>query len=172
MVIKLLLQAYKGKIIWSKYRKKYGKGLAPSRYVIFPSNDPEYNAWGIYFLSHFAEENLLDKIYIISADDSVIEALKNLQTLNLEFISTTKSNVDAIIRLAALVNLTNELTIISVKEPYDTGAEYLLGKKGVGKKDIVWYDVYKLSKEPDKAIKLNTHKWKNIDMYKKYYLIL
>lgn len=168
MLIKYLFQAYKGKWIWERFRKKYGNGFAPSRYILFPSSDDEYNAWGLYYLTHYLDKNHFDKVMLLIKEDALFEACKNIQHLNLHILKLTQTQMDCVIRLNALVNLGDQCTIVSVKEPYDTGAERLLGKRGVTKRELIWYDVYRMSKEPDSAPKINIAAWKNAEKYIRY----
>ena len=159
MVIKYLLQATKGKILWNKLEKKYGKAIFPTRFVLFPSQDNEYNAWGLYYLSKYLKDNNFDKTVVITANKKVVDGCSNIahENLHIEFLNQKK--LDYIIRFTGLVPLKESCTIVSVKEPYDTGAERLLGKKGVTKKEIVWYDVYKNSETPETAEKIDISAW-------------
>ena len=43
--------------------------------------------------------------------------------------------------------MSDKWTVVSTKMPYDTGAERLLGIKGVTLRDIIYYDIYKLDGE-------------------------
>ena len=165
MLVKYLLKAYKGKFLWSKIKKKYGNGYKPSRYILFPSSDDEYNAWGLYYLGYFIKKNHLDKVMIVTCDDCLEAAVKNFKQFNLHVVKITADQMSNIIRFAALINLNGECTIVSVREPYDTGAERLLGKKGVTKQEIVWYDVYRMSEKFDEAPTTDTSHWKNAQKY-------
>lgn len=165
MVFRLLLKAYKGKYLWEKLKRKYGRGLKPSRYIMFLNNDIEYNAWAIYYFDKFVEEEKLDKVMIITSDDDVIDALKNSKHCNLHFIKLNEDDILCIVRLAALVNLGEELTIVSVKDPYDTGAERLLGKKGVTKREILWFDIYRFTDDFVEIENEDAATWKNVDKF-------
>ena len=72
--------------------------------------------------------------------------------------------------MAALVNLCEELTIVSVKEPYDTGAERLLGKKGVTKREILWFDIYRFTDDFIDIENKEIDSWKNVDKFKGIWL--
>ena len=166
MLIKYLIQAYHGKLIWKKIRKKHGEGYYPSRYIIFPSEDDEYNAWGLYLMPYYLKDKHLDKITIISCDEELIQASSCINHYNLHI--ECREEMDCLIRLFALVNINDEWTIVSVKEPYDTGAERLLGKKGVTKRAIIWYDVYRMDKRPHSIGKINLSSWERAGKYLKY----
>ena len=55
LLLKYLLQANSGRKLWRKIQKKYGHIDEYTRYILFPENDDEYNAWAIYFLNSWAE---------------------------------------------------------------------------------------------------------------------
>ena len=145
MILKYFIQAYEGKLIWTLLKKKYGSGLYPSRYLIFPDKDIEYNFWGLYYLTDFILKNKFDNITILTIDDDIVRVANNYKFINIIGIKVTEKKMDCLIRYAALVSRMDEWTIVSVKKPFDTGAERLLGKKGVGKGDIVWYDIFRMS---------------------------
>ena len=165
MVWKYLLAAYKGKMVWNKIRKQYGCGYEPSRYVFFPSAGPEYNAWGLYYLQYFIQKKHFDKVMLVTCEENLAAALDNIRHNNKHIISIMPEQMSNIMRYMALVNLGAECTIVSVKEPYDTGAERLLGKKGVTKEEIVWYDVFRMSDIFSEAPRFDVSEWKNAEKY-------
>jgi hypothetical protein len=168
MLVKCLFEAYRGKLIWMKIRKKFGVGYTPSRYILFPSSDDEYNAWGIYYMTHYLQEQKFDKVMVIAQDDAVLKACENVMHHNLHLIRVSEKEMKCLVRLFALINLNDEWTIVSVEEPYHTGASNLLGKKGVTKRELIWYDVYRMSKKPASAEILDIAHWQNADRYVKY----
>lgn len=145
LTIRYLLQAYWGKWIWMRLRRKYGTGFLPSRYILFPSKDPEYNHWGVTLLPTYLAEKHIDKVMLLTTDETLAATLQEVAHSNKHILKISPSKMHCLLRLAALVNLNEEMTIVSVKEPYDTCAERLLGKRGVTKKEIVWYDIYHLA---------------------------
>lgn len=168
MLLKYLYQAYRGKWIWERIRRKYGSGYAPSRYLLFPSSDDEYNAWGLYYLDYYLQKNHYDKVIVLTKEVELSKALRNIHHNNLHIIQLNEEQMNCIIRLNALVNLGAQCTIVSVKEPYDTGAERLLGKKGVTKRELVWYDIYRMSKQPETAPVVYMSQWKEAEKYANY----
>ena len=63
----------------------------------------------------------------------------------------------------ALIDKSKKWIVVSVKQPYDTGAEKMLGKHGITKKDIVYYDIYgftheNIDKEMDKMLEMEIEK--------------
>lgn len=172
MLFKYLLQAYKGKYYWTKLKKTYGNGKMPSKYILFPEEDNEYNAWGLCFLEHYIKKNELDKVMILATDIDVLEAVKNVQHTNMHLEKISKSKMKCLIRYSALVPRNEEWVIVSVKQPYDTGAERLLGKKGVTKREIVWFDVYRMSKEIDNKLIEKIPKWEKANKFLNYLVLL
>ena len=171
MLIKYLIQAYRGKYYWTILKRKYGNGKMPSRYILFPENDDEYNAWGLLFMESYIEKNHLNKVIVLTSNADVYSVLDNINHINLCKKMISAKKMTCLVRYSALVPRNKEWTIVSVKQPYDTGAERLLGKKGVGKKEIVWYDIYRMSKDIDLK-KLNKfNKWNNANKFLKYLLI-
>lgn len=165
MLMRYLSQAFRGKLLWERLKKQYGPGYWPSRYILFPSEDDTYNAWGLCYLTQYLRKNNFDKVMAVVSDSSLKGALSNIRHNNLHIVPIEKKQMDCLIRLCALVDLNAECTIVSVKEPYDTGAERLLGKKGTTKKDIVWYDIYKMSTQPGAVNPTSFTEWTGFKRY-------
>lgn len=168
MFFNYLFQAYCGKFYWVKLKRIYGNGTAPSKYVLFADDDNEYNAWGLCFLEHYIEKNELDRVVVLATNEKILDATKNIQHLNIRREKISPKQMKCLVRYSALVSRKEEWVIVSVKQPYDTGAERLLGKKGVTKREIVWYDVYRMSKEIDNKIISKVEKWDMENDFKKY----
>jgi len=66
---------------------------------------------------------------------------------NIRFIRVSKCIMTCFLSYYALKDMSNKWIVVSTKKPYDTGAERLLGIKGVTYRDIVYYDIYKLDRE-------------------------
>lgn len=145
MLIQYLYQAYKGRFIWECIKRKYGRGLAPSRYILFPENDEEYNAWGLRYMPDYIKKEHFDRVVILTYNAKLEEDCKRISHPNKKVVRIEEDKMKCLMRYAGLVNKNDEWTIVSVKQPYDTCAERLLGKKGVTKRDIVWYDIYKMA---------------------------
>lgn len=140
---------------WLKIRRKFGPGQYPAAYILFPDSDIEINAWGMYLLPRVIEKKKLEKIMVITCEEKLFQACSEIEYDGLHVIRVSKDEMDQLIRFYALVDLNGEWMIVSVKEPHDTGAEKLLGKKGITKKDLVWYDVYAMDGDPDTEASIN-----------------
>lgn len=169
MLITYLMDAYKGRVIWEYLKRRYGNGRHPSRYVLFPDDDREYHAWALYFLEEFIEKKHLGKVNLLTVSKELARAAENIPNRQLHTILIRRSWMDCLIRYSALVCKNAEWTIISVKHPYDTGAERLLGKKGVTRKEIVWYDMLRMPQPMEQHKRIRTDKWKHAEMFCKYY---
>lgn len=168
LLLKYLLQANSGRKLWRKIQKKYGHIDEYTRYILFPENDDEYNAWAIYFLNSWAEIFRYERIFVISSNESVLSTIPLLKEFDFKTISVSEKQMRNLVRLAGLVNMMDSWSIVSVKQPYDTGAERMLGKKGISKKEIVWYDMLQI-REPLKNDNIvNTDFSEFNEKYKKY----
>lgn len=144
LLIKYLWQAYSGRKFWKKLQKKYDCVKEFTKYIIFPSKDDEYNAWALYFLNSWAKIFKLEKIFVVTTDENIRSSVRTFSEHDFKTIVVSEKQMTHLIRLAGLKNMMDFWTIISVKEPYDTGAERMLGKKGITKKEIVWYDMLQI----------------------------
>lgn len=165
MLIRYLFQALQGKFLWEQLKKQYDPGYHPSRYILFPSEDTTYNGWALCYMKSYLEKNRFDKVMAVVKDEALKKGLTNIRHNNLHIVQISPAQMTCLMRLCALIDLNRECTIVSVKEPYDTGAERLLGKKGTTKGDIIWYDVYKMSKPPKKPDQTHLAGWKRFSQY-------
>ncbi len=168
MLVGYLWKACLGKLVWEKIKKKYGQGYHPERYLLFPSKDDEYNAWALYYMEAYIKEFRLGKVKILSANHELLTACADVNHRDVLPILLSEKEMECLLRFCALVNLSGELTIVSVREPYDTGAERMLGKKGTTKRELVWYDIYRMSKPPCDDNGADIRHWKNADRYLQY----
>lgn len=155
LLLKYLLQAVSGRKLWLRLQKKYGKTNNFTKYVLFPSSDDEYNAWGLFFLISYMRNKNIEKIKAVTTDDAIAESLRRLDSDKIDVITIKKKHMTSLIRLAGLKNMMDFWVILSVKEPYDTGAERLLGKKGITRREIVWYDMFQIR---DRLCRANVEK--------------
>ena len=168
MLVEYLLKACKGKLLWEKLKKENGNGYHPSRYLLFPSKDEEYNAWALYYMDAYIKKFKLDKINILTCNENIQKAVTGLTHKNIHVIILDEKQMECLLRFCALINLNSEITIVSVREPYDTGAERLLGKKSVTKREIIWYDIFRMPVPPQKKDGANLDTWKNAEKYVSY----
>lgn len=140
---KELFQAASGKI--------YGNVLCrickADQYIFFPESESAYLESGMELLPQYIRKNRLDRVVIIYSDRIVKEyGLKN-NNMKIHFKKVSKWYMDCLLKYYALENMSGKWLVVSTKQPYDTGAEHLLGVKGVTYKDIIYYDIYRLDGE-------------------------
>ena len=137
---KELMQAAAGKVFagWIDRRNQ------ADRYIFFPENKEAYLRWGVRLLPQYIKQNRCDRIVVIAVDDSVEKEMGKQGIGNIRFQKVSGHCMDCLMDYYALWDMSDKWIVVSTKKPYDTGAERLLGVKGVTYRDIVYYDVYKL----------------------------
>lgn len=140
---KELIQAMLGKINAAILCRKY----KADKYVFFPDRKGEYLRWGINLLPQYMKQNKIKKIIVIAADNSVKKEIVKQKVANIRFLRVSAYSMNCFMNYYALKNMSDKWIVVSTKKPYDTGAERLLGIKGVTYRDIIYYDIYKLDGE-------------------------
>lgn len=140
-----IADAFKGRILWAALKRKYGKGGEGQKYIIFASDNPACNIWGVAMLRDYIEANGLSRTVVLAKDRKIIELVQGMKIHNLRYGILKPRQMTQLMRYYALMDKSDVWTVVSVKEPYDTGAERMVGKKGVTYKEIVFYDVYGFS---------------------------
>lgn len=144
----LWMHFFKAKIgekIWEKISKQNGAQL----YVIMPENDDEYNYYALLYLDEYMSRKKVKTATIICSDRMIQEAIPAF-TKNSEVHSICFSNfrMEYLIKYYALYEFSSKVTIISLKKPYDTYGENLLGFKGVTKETLLCFDIYRFNEIP------------------------
>lgn len=121
--------------------------MPSTRFIIFPEDDEEYNKWAIYYMPVYLQRERFDRVVILTCSDKLTNNCKKMSYTHKKVVQIEESKMQCLMKFAGLVNMNDQWTIISVTQPYDTYAERLLGRNGVTKRDIVWYDIYKMAKD-------------------------
>lgn len=137
---KELLQATIGKI----YANRIDRRVQADKYIFFPESKGAYLRWGVRLLPQYIEQNGCEGIVVIAANDSVKKEMRKQRVNNIRFQKISGYCMACLMDYYALMDMSDKWIVVSTKKPYDTGAERLLGVKGVTYRDIVYYDVYKL----------------------------
>lgn len=137
-----IVQAIKGKYIW--YFLKY-KFIKCEKFIIFPMEDQDYNAWGIVMLRAYLDKEKLNRVVIVANDKKIANAINYVSINNAKIQFLKPKHINCLMKYYALVDMSQFWTVVSVTTPYDTGAERLLGIKEITKKEIVYYDIYGFS---------------------------
>lgn len=136
--------ALRGRGIWYFLKHKFAQY---KKFIIFPENNQEYNAWGIVMLqSYLIKENLKSAV-VIASNRNVEKAINILNMRNVKIQLLKAKYIDEMLKYYALVDMSRLWTVVSVSMPYDTGAERLLGIEGITRKEIVYYDVFGFSNQ-------------------------
>lgn len=138
--------AEKGMKIWERIDTQYNADL----YILFPHENEEYNYYALLHLEEYLENKKVTKVVFLCSDMGVIKALPLFIKRNIVVCQMILDDIKAVLKYYALFEFTARLTIISLKEPYDTCGENLLGVKGITKEDLLCYDIYRFEKTPKK----------------------
>lgn len=138
--------ADKGKALWESMDERYNADL----YIMFPHTDEEYNYYALLYLDEYIAAKKAEKTVLITMEDVIERALPVFSKAEAEVYKIDREEIAAIIKYYALYEFSTRLTIISLKMPYDTCGENLLGVKGVTKEDLLCFDIYRFSENPHK----------------------
>lgn len=143
IIYKKLYEGFKGRIAWYFLNKKY----EANNYILFPSNDQDFNKWGILLLPAYMKKSKFQKVVVLSSDKRIRKAIQCVNSNNVVIKQISQKQMKQYISYYALINKSKEWRVVSVTQPYETGADRLLGIKGITKRDIVYYDVYGFGNE-------------------------
>lgn len=140
---KELMQAVAGKIFAAVMCKIY----KADKYILFPDSKGAYRKWGIRLLPQYLRQNKFNRVIVMAADGSIKQEMVRQGITNVQFKTISKYSINCFLNYYALKDMSEKWIVVSTKKPYDTGAERLLGVKGVTYRDIIYYDIYKLDGE-------------------------
>lgn len=138
-IYKRLWCAMKGYILWKTIEKKY---TLTDKFIFFPEANNEYNYWGVKLLPEYMKKNHVQNITVLITKENMSAEFEENERIKKLYLQSTDMN--NMLAFYALWDMSSKWTVVSTKNPYDTGAERLIGKKNVSIKDIVEYDVYQL----------------------------
>ncbi len=139
------IEAFRGKLQWDALRKK-----GYDWYLIMPHENDEYNDYALEYLDAFLDKKKSGSAYIVTGDKSVYEKVgKKSWSHKIDAMQATPKWISRIIKFYGLYEFSTKIKIISLSEPYDTGAENLIGVHGVTKKELLCYDIFGLDEIPD-----------------------
>ena len=159
MLHKKLGDGIKGRIAWFLLDNKY----RAEKYIFFPSQDAIYTKWGILMLPIYLKKNQIKKTLVLICDEKIEKLFRCLKSKEIVVKRISKTQMTQYLSYYALIDKSKKWVVVSVKQPYDTGAERMLGKHGITKKDIVYYDIYgfiheNIDKEIDKILEMEIEK--------------
>ncbi len=148
MLIKHYLQAWRGYRIW----KRIDRQLQSPLYLLMPKETDEYNYYALLYLEEYMKRKGLQEAVALTCDEEAIAALQAfVPNGKAKGVRLSGKEAARLIKYYALYEFTSRLVIVSLSEPYDTHGENLLGVHGVGKEDLVCFDIYKFGEKPQIA---------------------
>ena len=136
-----IFEAARGRRRWKRLRRTN----QAERYLFFTEEDKEITHWGVSFLKEYIEMNKYEHVIAFVKSEEIRKRLMCLSLPKLEIYAISEKEMKEYASYYALVNQSAKWTFVSVTCPYDTGAANMAGRKGFTKKDIVFYDIYKLA---------------------------
>lgn len=140
--------ADKGKQLWENIDESFKADL----YILFPHVNEEYNYYALLYLDEYIEKKRAKEVVLITMERVIKKVLPVFSKAKIKVHEVSHDDIKAIIKYYALYEFSTRLTIISLKEPYDTCGENLLGVKGVTKEDLLCFDIYRLFENPHKNL--------------------
>ncbi|MCM1183095.1 MAG: hypothetical protein NC337_06960 [Roseburia sp.] len=136
---KRMLEAVLGGLYWLGLRGRY----QADRYIFFPEDEGECFRWGMRLLPRYIVQEQLRKPVVIMTGASARNSEIDGGITRLRFRRITDRKMRCLMGWYALRDMSRQWVVVSTRQPYDTGAERLLGINGVTWRDIVYYDIYK-----------------------------
>jgi len=136
-----VFEAICGCVFW----KIYSKLFEVDKYIFFPSNEIEYNEWGIVMLPAYVHKLESKSILVIVSEKRLKKIIENNFSDLVKVKKISILHMRWLMKYYALVN--QKWVVVSVKQPYCTGADKLLGIRNISYKDIVYYDVFGFTHE-------------------------
>lgn len=117
------------------------------KYVVFWDDNLIMD--GIKYFKYYKEKfKNNEKILLIFCNKKDFDRAYTLSDDNVEIKMFPRDLIETILTGYALCDLSPKLKVISVNKPYRTCVDNLLGKKGIGTREIVCFDIYELNRVP------------------------
>lgn len=149
MLINHYLKAWRGYRIWNRIDEAQHAPL----YILMPEEKEEYNYYALLYLEEYLRRNGLHEAVILTCDEEAIAALGLFVpdgSIKVKAVYISRTEALRLIKYYALYEFTSRFVIVSLSEPYDTHGENLLGVRGVGKEDLVCFDIYRFGGKPER----------------------
>ena len=85
----------------------------------------------------------------LSGETSINEVAQ-CESVDINLYEVDESVIEDLVLLYGLYKFSDKVAIISLTEPYNTGAERLLGVYGTTKEDLLCFDIYGFDHLPDR----------------------
>lgn len=149
MLVTHYIKAWWGYRIWKRIDKEQHAPM----YILMPKEKDEYNYYALLHLEEYLKRKRLKGAVVLTCDKEAIVALEMFVTdakIKVKPVYISREKATRLIKYYALYEFTSRLVIVSLSEPYDTHGENLLGIKGIGKEDLVCFDIYKFGEKPER----------------------
>lgn len=140
-MIKDFLEAFHGKCLWNQLEKKY----SADKYIVMPHVKDEYNQHAIEYLEAYLKKEKAHGAVILYQDEDILGMLKKekISGYDIRLKKWSDKKLHNLLKFYALYEFSKKITIISLTIPYDTCGENLIGVKGITKRELLCYDIYR-----------------------------
>ncbi len=135
------MKAFHGKCLWNQLEKKYNA----DKYIVMPHVKDEYNQYAIKYLEAYLKKEKARGAVILYQDEDIPKMLEKekISGYDIQLKKWSGRKLYNILKFYGLYEFSRKLTIISLTVPYDTCGENLLGVKGITKRELLCYDIYR-----------------------------
>jgi hypothetical protein len=130
-MLREIYAAYRGTRLWAGLERKYK--LDQGIYVLLmPDDDPELNTAAVDHIDDLLADRRAKGVVLVGnfpATDG------SPQIVGTE--SWTRGQIESLIRLCELYGPSDRLLIVSLTKTFGNGLQYLLGRQGITKEDLV-----------------------------------
>lgn len=146
-MIKDFIKAFHGKCIWNRLDKTYHS----DKYIVMPHVKDEYNQYAIQYLEAYLKKEKAQGAVILYQDETVPGMLEKekISGYDIQLKKWSDRKLRNLLKFYGLYEFSRKLTIISLTIPYDTCGENLLGVKGITKRELLCYDIYRFDAIPE-----------------------
>ena len=143
---KELKEAISGRHLWLRLSHKY----QVDRYIFMPHETSDYNDYAIDYIEAYLYKEGLHSAIFVSSNQAVLDRLSAYNgTYEVSATYMAHGQIMDMMRFYALYPFSDKVVIISLTIPYDTCSENLLGVKGVTRRELFCYDIYRFDDVPN-----------------------
>ena len=113
--------------------------------ILFPHINHEINDYGLRYLGRFCDKVKPNKVLILCIDEGIVKNIeKNINGVEIIVKIIKDEEMNNIIQCYATFDMTNNIIMMSLTEPYGRYGEKVM-EKGVGLDKVVSIGIYKLN---------------------------
>lgn len=140
-----LFKSYSGWFQWKKINLT--KGIGNTEVVLFPSKNTELNFLALIYLDEYLNKIKRDDVIILACDERVISSAHLFSKLILKKQIFSRVHAENLMQLYCLYKFTENLTIISLDEPYGRNAYKVVGKYNTSLEEVLKICIYGMKPE-------------------------